>query len=340
MADSSIEKFIECIERSELIAKDELARALGAWKDADPAAFETSQRLADKFVEAKLLTPWQATNLLAGKSAGFFLGQYKLLGILGTGDSSSVYLAQHTRMPVRRAIKVLPVSRANSSSWLARFGRQASFLAAIVHPNIAPAFDINQHKKHHYLVLEYIEGHDLDATVKAEGPLEPGVAADIVRQAAEALAHVHDRGLVHRDIKPSHLMVGKEGTIRLLGWSMSRSIGEEQTPLSPVDEESLWSTFDYLAPEQVLDHDLVDPRSDIYSLGCTLYFALTGHALFADISYVQRILKHQSSARPNVTDDRPDVPPALAELCSQMMAKSPHDRPQTAKDVGKRLQNL
>jgi eukaryotic-like serine/threonine-protein kinase len=331
------EKFIECVERSGLVAKDELARALAFWKGADPAAFDDSERFAISLIETKLLTRWQADNLLLAKSSGFILGQFKLLNVLGTGRSWSVYLAEHAMTHMLRAIIVLPVSRVNNSPWLARFLHLAMATANVKHPNITLAYDINREKKHHYVVMEYVEERVLRAFVELQGPLDPQSAADFVRQAAQGLAHAHARGLVHRDIKPNHLMIEKQGTVKLLDWSMSRFIGEQTAPLTAADDESRWTTFDYLAPEQSLDVDLVDPRTDIYGLGCTLHYLLTGRPPFASRPQIERPIMHQSSKRPNVRDERPDVPQPLAELCSRMMARSPDERPQGAAAVVAKL---
>lgn len=333
----ALDKFIECVKRSWLVAEEELRTVLTEWKSADPEVFEVADALAEKMVDAKLLTRWQASALLLGKSTGFFLGPYKLLGPLGTGGSASVFLGEHMPMRTLRAIKVLPVSRVHDSAWLAKFGNEAVAIAKMKHPNIVIGFDFAQHGKYYYIVSEYVDGTDLQASVTARGPLEPVQAAKIFRQAADALDHAHKKGTVHRDVKPSHLMIGTDASVYLIGWGMSRSSGGPTHPLSGSTEQNLWSTFDYVAPEQLLDHELVDPRTDIYSLGCTLYFALTGEPPFPDHSPAQRIVMHQNAARPRVESHRPDTPPWLAELCGQMMAHSPDERPQTAAEVVRRL---
>jgi eukaryotic-like serine/threonine-protein kinase len=327
------EKFIECVERSGLVAKYDLTRVLAIWKGADPAASDDSERFANSLIEAKLLTQWQANSLLLAKSSGFFLGQFKLLNVLGAGRSWSVYLGEHAMTRVLRAIIVLPVSRVNNSPWLARFLRLATATADLKHPNITLAYDINKEKKHHYVVMEYVDGWDLQAFVEDQGPLDPQNAANVVRQAAQGLAHAHARGLVHRDIRPNHLMIDKQRIVKLVDWSMSRFIGEQTASLIAADDESRWTTFDFLAPEQALDVDLADPRTDIYGLGCTLRYLLTGRPPSASRPQIERTMIHQSSKRPNVSDERPDVPQPLAELCSRMMARSPDERPQSAAEV-------
>ena len=328
------EQFLSCIERSEVVESSRLSQALAEIEAGDPQAATACDRLADALIERKLLTRWQVDYLRAGKSSGFILGQYKLLGLLGSGYTSSIYLGEHRMTTALRAIKVLPVSRVSSAPWMARFFNGASASAHIKHRNVAGTFDIGVHKKHYYIVMEYVEGESLQTVVAKQGPLEWRVAADYIGQAAEAVAHLHEIGFVDRDVKPSHLMVDKQGVVRLLDLSLARRLGQENVPTVAADDEPEWETLDFLAPEQARDPNLVDPLTDIYSLGCTLFYLLAGHPPFAPgRNTVQRILMHQTAEPPDLGDFRRDVPPKLADLCSRMMARSPDDRPQTAAEV-------
>jgi serine/threonine protein kinase len=328
------EQFLWCIERSELVERHQLAQAVAEIEAADLQAANDCDRLAAALIERKLLTPWQVENLRLGKSSGFILGQYKLLGLLGWGQSALVYLGEHLQLRVLRALKVLPVSKVNSAAWIARFYNGPSLGTRVNHRNVAVTHDIGVQKKHHYIVMEHVEGSDLQTIVAKHGPLEWRLAANYIRQAAEAVAHLHDRGIVHRDVKPAHVMVDKSGIVRLLDLSMASSIEGKSEQMVGSHEEAEWETFDYLAPEQARDPSLVDPRTDIYGLGCTLYYLLTSHPPFAPgRNNVQRILLHQTADPPPISDFRRDVPPGLANLCSRMMARSPADRPQTANEV-------
>jgi serine/threonine protein kinase len=329
----SAEKFRECLERSELVEKDRLTPALAALQESDPAALGDAERLATKLIEAKLLTRWQCDNLLQGKSSGFLLGPYKLLGVLGTGGMSSVYLAEHQLMRCLRAIKVLPVSRVNDSSYLERFRQEAMAAARLNHPNIVQAYDISQHKKHHYIVMEYVEGRDLQNLVKEQGPLDYDQAANYIRQSAEALACAHESGLIHRDIKPANLLVDGRGTVKLLDLGLARFVDEKTPSLTIAHDENVLGTADYLPPEQAVNSHGVDSRADIYSLGCTLYYLLTGHPPFPTGTLPQRIHAHQTRSPASIYEDRQDAPQALVEVCNRMMSKSPAARYQTAKEV-------
>jgi serine/threonine-protein kinase len=206
--------------------------------------------------------------------------------------------------------------------------------------NVEQLFDISQVKRYHFLVLEYIEGEDLQSMVERRGPLDYRSAADIIRGASMGLAAIHEKGVVHRDIKPSHLMLDRSGAVKILDLSLAGFTKERSLSAIDADENAIWSTFDYLPPEQAVDVYLVDPRTDIYSLGCVLFFLMTGHPPTASRPTVGRILMHQNLERPDVMEERPEVPRALADLCSRMMAKSPDDRPQTARQVVEELATI
>ena len=216
MASITVEKFLECVAKSELVAKDQLSQTVASLKQSDPDAVADADRLAEKLIQANLLTRWQCDNLLQGKSSGFMLGPFKLLRLLGAGGMSTVYLGEHTLMQCLRAIKVLPAGRVEDSSYLERFRQEAIAAARLNHPNIVQAFDIGQHKKHHYIVMEYVEGKDLQNLVKDQGPLDYDMAANYIRQAAEGLGYAHSKHLIHRDIKPANLLVDGKGVVKLL----------------------------------------------------------------------------------------------------------------------------
>jgi serine/threonine-protein kinase len=333
MPNISAEKFLECVKRSELVEEDRLTQVLAALKESDPSALDDAERLATKLIEAKLLTTWQCENLLQGKSSGFILGSYKLLRLLGSGGMSSVYLGEHKTLKVQRAIKVLPVSRVHDSSYLERFVQEAQAAARLNHPNIVQAYDIGVQKKHHYIVMEYVEGRDLQNLVKETGTLDYDLAANYIRQAAEGLAYAHQSGLIHRDIKPANLLVDPRGTVKLLDLGLARFTDEETPSLTIAHDENVLGTADYLAPEQAVDSHRVDSRADIYSLGCTLYYLLSGHPPFPTGTLPQRIQAHQNKSPASIFVDRNDAPQALVDVCSRMMAKSPEARFQTAKEV-------
>lgn len=334
------EKLVEVLRRSGLVDSEVLDKALAqiaSQPDApDPG---DSRALAAKLIAANLITAWQRDQLLEGRYKGFFLGgKYKLLGLLGTGGMSSVYLAEHSKMQRLVAVKSLPQNRVNDSSYLARFYREAQAAAKLDHKNIVRAYDIDHDGDKHFLIMEYVEGRDLQTLVKEVGPLEFDTAADYIRQAAEGLEHAHQAGLIHRDIKPANLLVDQKGVVKVLDMGLARWSEDDKTAsLTIAHEENVLGTADYLAPEQARDSHTVDKRADIYSLGCTLYFVLTGHPPFPEGTLAQRIWKHQNQSPRSIYEDRKDAPPPLVDLCMRMMAKQPDARFASAGEVAQSL---
>lgn len=334
MARLSAERFLDLVRRSGLVEEQRLDQALAELKTAGLSlSGEDFQPLASGLIERGLLTRWQCDRLAEGRYKGFLLGKYRLLDHLGSGGMSAVYLAEHRHMGRRVAIKVLPQNRVNDSSYLDRFYREAKAAAALDHPNIVRAYDVDHEGNVHYLVMEYVEGRDLQRLVRDNGPLPYDLAAEYIRQAALGLAHAHEVGLIHRDIKPANLLIDGKGNVRLLDLGLARFADDDQASLTVQHDENVLGTADYLAPEQALNSHNVDSRVDIYSLGCTLYFALTGHPPFPEGTLAQRLLKHQTEEPPSIYLDRPDAPEALVQICKRMMAKLPQLRYQTAREV-------
>ena len=331
--------FLDLIRKSQLIEEDRLEKFLAELRDAHGGGLpEPHEKLAAALVEGGILTQWQVDKLLAGKHKGFILGKYKLQRQLGKGGMSTVYLAEHMLMKRLVAVKVLPQSRVEDSSYLERFRIEARAAAKLDDPNIVRAYDIDSdvEGKTHYLVMEYVEGQDLHIVIKENGPLDYEAAADYIAQVASGLSHAHEQGLVHRDIKPANCLLDKNKTVKLLDMGLARLIGDEAS-LTLDNNENVLGTADYLAPEQALDSHNADLRADIYSLGCTLYYLLTGHPPFPDGSISERLLKHQIEEAPSILQDRPDAPPSLVNICTRMMAKKPEARYQTADEVAQRL---
>jgi len=338
MAKLKVDSFLDLVRRSELVDRDQLNRVLLAIKEESQGKpVEDTESVASRLVEEGLLTRWQADRLLEGRYKGFFLEKYKLLGHLGTGGMSMVYLAEHILMHRRVAIKVLPKGRVNNSSYLARFRREAEAIAALDHRNVVRAYDIGNVNDIHYMVMEYVEGQDLQTLVKQQGVLDYGRAADFIRQAAEGLEHAHRAGLIHRDIKPANLLLDGHNVVKVLDLGLARFTGEDQASLTVAYDENVLGTADYLAPEQAIDSHSVDARADIYSLGCSFYFLLTGNPPFPDGTLPQRLMMHQKSPPPEIRDRRPDAPDDLLEICLKMMAKKPSARFQSAQDVADAL---
>ena len=336
MSKAVAQGFLDLVKRSQLVEEDQIAKFLENYRKNHGELPERQEAVADALIEANLITQWQAEKLLAGKHRGFILGKYKLLGQLGKGGMSTVYLAEHILMRARRAIKVLPRNRVEDSTYLERFRIEARAAAKLDDPNIVRAYDIDQEGDTHFLVMEHVHGQDLHALVKEQGAIDVYAAADYIAQAARGMAHAHDMGIIHRDIKPANCLLDENKVVKLLDMGLAR-ITDDEASLTLDNNENVLGTADYLAPEQALNSHLADARSDIYSLGCTLYFLLAGHPPFPEGSISQRLMKHQTEDPPSIIHERPDVPPTLLHICKKMMAKSPDDRYGTAADVAERL---
>ena len=331
----TIADFLNVVRKSGLVESGRLEQAVAPWADA--AAGPVPDALVQSLLDAELLTQWQVDQLRKGKHKGFMLGKYKLLRLLGAGGMSSVYLAEHTALRNKVAIKVLPVKRVEQSSYLERFEREARASARLNHPNLARAFDLDTSGSIHFIVMEYVEGIDLHAKVKDEGPLDIRDAVDYIRQAALGLHHAHEEGLVHRDIKPANLILDKRGTVKILDLGLALASDDEEASLTRAHDEKVLGTADFLAPEQARDSHKADRRSDIYSLGCTLCYLLTKEAPYAKGTLAERIRAHMNEPPPNLLERRGDVPPAIAEIYFRMLEKHPDARQQTAQEIADSL---
>lgn len=333
-----VPKFLDAVQRSGLVEKARLDEVLSVLeRDAGEQGLSDTLAISARLTQVGLLTGWQSQQLLEGRCRGFFVGKYKLMNHLGSGGMSSVYLAEHLVMRRRVAIKILPTNRVSDSSYLARFHREARAAAALDHPNIVRAFDVDHEGDVHYLVMEYVEGRDLRVLVESSGPLDFRTAAEYLRQAAEGLAHAHAAGLVHRDMKPANLLIDSRGVVKVLDLGLARFADDPDASLTQQFDEKVLGTVDYMSPEQALDSHRTDGRADIYSLGCTLYFALTGHPPFPEGTLAQRVMLHQTGEPEALSKKRPDISPALVAICRRMMAKSPAARYQSASEVSAAL---
>lgn len=325
------DKLIEFVRKSQLSDDETIDRAVEKIRAEHHGELPSDPVEFAKSLEAeKVITRWHSEKLLNGKYRGFFLGKYKLLGHIGSGGMSSVYLAEHTKMHDLRAIKVLPKSKLGKSSYLARFQQEAKAIASLSHPNIVRAYDIDNQEDTHYIVMEYVDGDDLQAIVKKKGPLPFDKAASYIAQAARGLQHAHEAGLIHRDVKPANVLVRKDGQVKILDLGLALFTDETQSSLTIDYNDKVLGTADYLAPEQALNSHGVDSRADLYGLGCTLYFLLTGHPPFPDGTIAQRIAKHQKEMPKEIRKIRPECPGELEGICWKLLQKEPKYRYATA----------
>lgn len=252
--EQSIGDFVTLLRSSGLVAPEVLEPLVGPFAAATgPVPEELVRTLLDR----NLITQWQLDQLRKGKHKGFMLGRYKLLQLLGAGGMGSVYLGKHEVLGHKVALKILPRSHATQSSYLARFVREAQAAARLSHPNIARVVELETSGSIQYMVMDYVEGIDLNAKVKQEGPLDVADAVDFVRQAALGLHYAHEEGFVHRDIKPANLMLDKHGMIKILDLGLAKTREDDDAAsLTQEFNEKVLGTADYLAPEQTVNsHD-------------------------------------------------------------------------------------
>ncbi|MCE9563923.1 MAG: protein kinase [Planctomycetes bacterium] len=329
---ANADEFLELIQRSGVADEGKLRNYIQKLKDS--GAFPTdSQKFAGRLVQDGLLTYFQAEQLLQGKYKRFTIGKYKVLEKLGAGGMAQVFLCEHKMMRRRVAIKVLPTAKADDPSSLERFYREARAVAAVDHPNIVRAYDIDQDENLHFLVMEYVDGTNLQDLVKKFGQLDMLRACHYIYASAVGLQHAHEMGLIHRDIKPGNILLDRTGVVKILDMGLARFFHDEEDALTKKYDENVLGTADYLAPEQALDSHTVDIRADIYSLGATFYFLLTGSAVFPEGSVAQKLIWHQNRVPKPIKSFRADVPDEVIAIVEKMMAKKVENRYQTPADV-------
>jgi|GEM_PF-1078097 len=266
--------------------------------------------------------------------------RYRVIKIIGRGGMGVVWLAEHLMMRRLVALKVIGSKFTTGRAAVDRFHLEVRAAARLKHPNIVTAFDAEQAGELHFLVMEYVEGLSLAEHVRQHGPLSIDKACDVIQQACTGLSHAHRNGMIHRDIKPHNLMIGSDGVVRILDFGLARLVMPER-PVSPTAKTEVrltaigmvLGTPDYMAPEQAMDSSSADARSDIYSLGCTLFFLLTGQTPFEGCSFEQMLTRGLRSRIAELRNLRSETSPRLLQLVERMTAEQPEERPLSAEEV-------
>jgi molecular chaperone DnaK (HSP70)/tRNA A-37 threonylcarbamoyl transferase component Bud32 len=265
------------------------------------------------------------------------LGDYVLLGKIGAGGMGKVFKARHRRMDRIVALKVLPPNMMKHPEAVLRFRQEVKAAAQLFHPNIVTAFDAGEQSGVHFLVMEFVDGHALSAIVKEHGPFNLEKAIEYIEQASVGLQYAHERGMVHRDIKPSNLMLDINGEVKLLDMGTARIGNQPEEDLTK--SGVIMGTVNYMSPEQAKDPHAVDHRCDIYSLGCTFYYLLTGKPLYEG-DMIQTLMAHANKPIPSVTVANPKIPTWIDTVLSKMLAKNPAKRYSSLLEFRNELQEL
>jgi serine/threonine-protein kinase len=329
---ADVPDLLDRIRRSGIVPVDRLDGFLAGLETAGLEP-ETPSEMLERLIDAGLITRFHADKLAAGKYKGFQLGSYLILDQIGTGGMGQVYLAEHARMRRLVALKVLPVFSSDDHVARERFFREARAAGTLDHPNIVRVFDLCQEGKLLYLVMEYVEGASLQSIVGRYGPLPVETACHYARQVAFGLQHAHELGFVHRDIKPANLLVDRLGVAKILDLGLVRSEADREAGLTKQLDNRILGTADYVAPEQAINSSEVDIRADIYSLGATLYFLLTGRTLFPEGRTAQKLVWQQIKDPVPVERLRSEVGPDLARVVNRMLRKRPAERYQSPAEV-------
>jgi serine/threonine protein kinase len=336
----SREQFFRNLSDSGLFSDQDLNKARESISENGAPDGESAAR---KLVASGQLTPFQAEAVSERRFDGLLIGNYEVLDRLGQGGMGTVFKARHRRMRRIVAIKVLSRDVAQDERFIKRFQREVEAVARLSHPNIVMAHDADEAEVGHFLVMEFVNGRDLASSVEKQGPLPVRDAVSCIIQAARALDYAHGQGIIHRDIKPANLLRDADGVVKVADLGLARFEEASSSPNSAsalTQAGAIMGTVDYMSPEQALGADGIDHRTDIYSLGCTLYFLLIGKPPYEGPSIMAILLKHREAPIPSLRAARAEIPAELDAVFCRMVTKSAGERYQTMTDVVHALESI
>ena len=326
MSRSQTATFLSALTASGLLTAVQLAE-LTAWTaetSADPA------QMARELLARQWLSDYQIREIARARGKDLTVGPYRILEPLGEGGMGLVYRARHVKLGRMVALKLLRPERLTRPRAVKRFQREIFAAAKLSHPNVVLAIDADSDAGRHYLAMELIEGTDLAQLVERSGAMPLEKACDAIIQAAAGLQHAHDCGLVHRDIKPSNFLLTPQGRVKITDLGLALLAETDELDGRVTCDWHVLGTPDFIAPEQAINPLTADARSDIYSLGGTLFYLLTGRIPYEGATAGAKVMRHVNDPPPSLLALLPDAPPTLDAAIQQLMAKLPGDRPATA----------
>ncbi|QDV48953.1 FHA domain-containing serine/threonine-protein kinase [Gimesia fumaroli] len=327
------ESFLGLLQESKLLSPEKVRTVVDNFQLEEA---ESAKQAAQKLVTEKVLTRYQGERLLAGRTRGFFIDRYKVLEVLGFGGMGSLYLAEDVETTVPVALKVLNDKCRNDAGMLTRLKLEATAGARLEHPHVVRTIKYDDTGAICYIAMEFIKGISLlELVLLRQKSLPTPQVCDVILQAALGLQNAHEAGIVHRDLKPENLIIDSQGLVKVLdfGLALLKDNPEAEFSLSMIFGHGCVGTPEYIAPEQSRDGSSVDSRTDVYSLGCTMYFLLTGKLPFPKGTVSQKIQAHREQTPRPITEIAPKVPADVIAIVEKMMAKRPEDRYQSMEEV-------
>jgi eukaryotic-like serine/threonine-protein kinase len=319
---------------------EEADAAIAEWKSASPGAADDGEALLAWLTERRSLTPFQAKTMHGEDAGPLMLGPYRLLEQIAVGRLGSLYRAVHEASGEAVCLKLFPAGVADDPEWLGRMQREIDTGAELDHPNVMRTLGVEECDGNWYVIMEDLEGESLQDRLVREGRLPWSTATGLMNDAAQGLAYLHDKFVVHRDVRPANLWITTDGQVKVLELG---SVRNALSALEPGDDATLTTSgtiigvYDYMSPEQAKDPHGADHRSDIYSLGCTFYHCLAGRPPFVEKNPVMLVMRHATAEATPLGEVDAEIPADVAEIVDAMLAKSPDDRIQTMRDVATAL---
>ncbi|WP_339734073.1 FHA domain-containing serine/threonine-protein kinase [uncultured Gimesia sp.] len=333
-----VESFLDLLQESKLLSAEEVRALVDKFKLEE---LDSPKQVAQKLVTEKVLTRYQGERLLTGRTRGFFIDRYKVLEVLGFGGMGSLYLAEDVETAAPVALKVLNEKCRNDAGMLTRLKLEATAGARLHHPHVVRTINYDDTGAICYIAMEFIKGISLlELVLLRQKSLPTPQVCDVILQAALGLHNAHQAEIIHRDLKPENLIIDSQGLVKVLdfGLALLKDNPEAEFSLAMIFGHGCVGTPEYIAPEQSKDGQSVDARTDVYSLGCTMYLLLTGKLPFPKGTAAQKIQAHCEQTPRPISEIAPKVPREVIAIVEKMMAKQPKDRFQSMKDVAAALE--